>query len=156
MDGKHIIVASDTTKTKSSRRSLPLTAPMRQMLISLRAQQAENRRLCGNCYCTKYEGYICINEMGYRINPEFLSKNFQRILEQNGLRRIRFHDLRHSSASLLLSNGVPLKQIQEWLGHSDFSTTANIYAHLDPTSKLNTADAMLRGLGFEDPLNSNP
>ncbi len=156
VDGKHIIVASDTTKTKSSRRSLPLTAPMRQMLISLRAQQAENRRLCGNCYCTKYEGYICINEMGYRINPEFLSKNFQRILEQNGLRRIRFHDLRHSSASLLLSNGVPLKQIQEWLGHSDFSTTANIYAHLDPTSKLNTADAMLRGLGFEDPLNSNP
>lgn len=61
---------------------------------------------------------------------------------------IRYHDLRHSCASLLLANGVPMKQIQEWLGHSDFSTTANIYAHLDYSSKLTSADAMLNGLGF--------
>ena len=59
---------------------------------------------------------------------------------------IRFHDLRHSCASLLLSNGVPMKQIQEWLGHSDFSTTANVYAHLDYNSKLSSADAMVNGL----------
>jgi Site-specific recombinase XerD len=63
--------------------------------------------------------------------------------------------LRHSCASLLLANGVPLKQIQEWLGHSDFSTTANIYAHLDYTSKISSAQAMEKGLvlpgsnGFE-------
>ena len=56
--------------------------------------------------------------------------------------------LRHSCASLLLANGVPMKQIQEWLGHSDFSTTANIYAHLDYSSKLTSADAMLNGLGL--------
>lgn len=62
---------------------------------------------------------------------------------------IRFHDLRHSCASLLLKNGVPMKQIQEWLGHSDFSTTANIYAHLDCSSKLISADAMLNGLGMD-------
>ena len=61
---------------------------------------------------------------------------------------IRFHDLRHSCASLLLANGVPMKQIQEWLGHSDFSTTANIYAHLDYASKLSSAQAMLEGLGY--------
>ena len=60
---------------------------------------------------------------------------------------MRFHDLRHSCASLLLANGVPLKQIQEWLGHSDFSTTANIYAHLDYTSKLTSAQAMERPEG---------
>ena len=53
-----------------------------------------------------------------------------------------------SCASLLLANGVPMKQIQEWLGHSDFSTTANIYAHLDYSSKLTSADAMLNGLGL--------
>jgi len=54
--------------------------------------------------------------------------------------------LRHSCASLLLANGVPMKQIQEWLGHSDFSTTANVYAHLDYNSKLSSADAMAKGL----------
>ncbi len=52
----------------------------------------------------------------------------------------------HCCASLLLANGVPLKQIQEWLGHSDFSTTANIYAHLDYSSKLSSAEAMSAGL----------
>ena len=72
------------------------------------------------------------------------------------MRHIRYHDLRHSSASLLLANHVPLKQIQEWLGHSDFSTTANIYAHLDAQSKSSTADAMLRGLGFATPKDSSP
>ncbi len=54
--------------------------------------------------------------------------------------------LRHSCAPLLLVNGVPMKQIQEWLGHSDFSTTANVYAHLDYNSKLFSADAMAKGL----------
>ena len=51
-------------------------------------------------------------------------------------------------ASLLLANGVSMKQVQEWLGHSDFSTTANIYAHLDYASKLSSAQAMLEGLGY--------
>lgn len=156
VDGKYTVVARDTTKTKSSRRTLPLAPPIRSFLLKLKAEQAEHRRLCGNCYCPKVEGYICINEMGYRISPEYLSRNFELVLERNGLRRIRFHDLRHSSASLLLANHVPLKQIQEWLGHSDFSTTANIYAHLDAASKLNTADAMLRGLGLMEGADSNP
>ena len=66
---------------------------------------------------------------------------------------MRFHDLRHSCASLLLANGVPLKQIQEWLGHSDFSTTANIYAHLDYTSKLSSAKAMVSGMALPESVN---
>lgn len=64
------------------------------------------------------------------------------------MKKIRFHDLRHSCASLLLANGVPLKQIQEWLGHSDFSTTANIYAHLDYASKISSAQVMEKGLNL--------
>ena len=63
-------------------------------------------------------------------------------MEKNKFRRIRYHDLRHSCASLLLANGVSLKQIQEWLGHSDFAITANIYAHLEFDSKLASANAM--------------
>ena len=62
--------------------------------------------------------------------------------DKNNLRHIRFHDLRHSCASLLLANGISMKQIQEWLGHSNDSTTANIYAHLDSESKQASADAI--------------
>ena len=69
--------------------------------------------------------------------------SFPIVLERNGLRKIRFHDLRHSCASLLYSHGVSLKEIQEWLGHSDISTTSNIYAHLDYSSKVASANAIL-------------
>ena len=89
-----------------------------------------------------------MDEIGNIIRPNYISEQFPKLLEKNGLRPIRFHDLRHSCASLLLANGVPMKQIQEWLGHSDFSTTANIYAHLDYASKLSSAQAMLEGLGY--------
>ena len=84
--------------------------------------------------------------MGTLISPHYLTSSFPKLLEKNNLRHIRFHDLRHSCAPLLLANGVPLKQIQEWLGHSDFSTTANIYAHLDYQSKISSAEEMLTGL----------
>lgn len=150
IDGKSTIVASDSTKSKSSRRTLPLVGPMRELLLKAQREQTENRRLCGNCYCKDYEGYICINEMGERFNPSVFSTQFRKLLEKNDLRHIRFHDLRHSCASLLLANNVSMKQIQEWLGHSDFSTTANIYAHMDPRAKISSAEAMVRGLGLED------
>lgn len=148
VDGKSTIVISDTTKTKSSRRTLPLVPFVRERLLLLKEEQEENRRLCGRSYKKEYMGYVCINEIGDLIKPHYVTESFQKLLKANEFRRIRFHDLRHSCASLLLANGVPMKQIQEWLGHSDFSTTANIYAHLDYSSKLISADAMLTGLGF--------
>lgn len=108
----------------------------------LREQQKENRRVCGNCYSKKYDGYVFVDAMGNIFNPRSVTANFSKLLEQNGLRHIRFHDLRHSCASLLLANDVPLKQIQEWLGHSDIGTTANIYSHLDYKSKITSANVM--------------
>ena len=149
LDGKHILVESDTTKTKSSMRTLPLVKPVRERLLALKQEQKENRRLCGRSYNKEYSEYICVNEVGDLIKPNYVTEFFPKLLEANGLRRIRFHDLRHTCASLLLANGVPMKQIQEWLGHSDFSTTANIYAHLEYTSKLNSAEAMMTGLGIK-------
>ena len=80
------------------------------------------------------------------MKGSFLRCGFPKLVEKHGLRRMRFHDLLHSCASLLLAWGVPLKAIQEWLGHSDFSTTANIYAPLDYRSKLSSAQAMETGL----------
>ena len=96
--------------------------------------------------------YVFVDAMGNLIQPDSVTTGFPQLLKENGLRRIRFHDLRHSCASLLLANGVPMKMIQEWLGHSDFSTTANIYSHLDYASKVSSAEAMLNGLG----IGSNP
>lgn len=148
LDGKHIEVASDTAKTDSSLRTMPLVTNFREMLLSKKEKQEHYRKLCGRSYCKEYLDYIFVNEMGERWKPRYLSDGFKRILEQNGLRRIRFHDLRHTCASLLLANNVPMKKIQEWLGHSEFSTTANIYAHLDYQSKISSAEAMLTGLGL--------
>jgi integrase len=87
------------------------------------------------------------------MKPDYLTTEFPKYIIKRGMKKMRFHDLRHSCASLLLANGVPLKQIQEWLGHSDFSTTANIYAHLDYSSKISSAQAMEQGIflpGAED------
>ena len=148
LDGKRITVAEDRTKNKSSMRTLPLVPFVKERLLELKAEQEENRRLCGRSYVKDYTGYVCINEIGDIIKPNYVSCGFPKLLEEHGLRRVRYHDLRHSCASLLLANGVPMKQIQEWLGHSDFSTTANIYAHLEYSSKVISADAMLAGLGI--------
>lgn len=149
LDGKVQLVAADTTKTKSSLRTLPLVPFVKERLLVLKKEQENNRRLCGRSYHKQYAGYVCINEMGDLIKPHYVTEQFPKLLDANGLRRIRFHDLRHSCASRMLANGVPMKQIQDWLGHSDFSTTANIYAHLDYSTKLSSADAMLSGLGFQ-------
>ena len=112
LDGKHIIVAADTTKTKSSMRTLPLVSFVRDRLLVLKKEQEENRRLCGRCYKKEYLGYVCVNEIGDLIHPNSISVGFSKFLNDHGQRHIRFHDLRHSCASLLLANGVPMKQIR--------------------------------------------
>lgn len=143
MDGKSTIIEKNRTKSKSSYRTLPLVAPFEELLHRMQAEQARNRKLCGSSYCKKDSAYIYVNELGERMKPNYLTQRFPKILEKNGMRRIRFHDLRHTCASLLYDNGVNLKDIQEWLGHSDISTTANIYTHLEYESKIESAQAIL-------------
>lgn len=142
VDGKKTLIVADTTKTKSSFRTLPLVPQFKALLLALKEEQDKYRELCGNAY-NKVEGkYIYTDQLGNRIKPHYLTSTFPTFMEKNGFRRIRFHDLRHSCASLLIANGVPLKQIQEWLGHSDFAITANTYAHLEFNSKLAAAESM--------------
>ena len=145
-------IASDTTKTKSSLRTLPLVLQFKELLLRKKAEQEEYRKVCGKSYNREYLDYVCVNPLGERMKCSYLTNAFPRFLERNGMRPIRFHDLRHSCASLLLANDVPMKQIQEWMGHSDFSTTANIYAHLDYQSKITSAEAILSGLKMQQPL----
>lgn len=84
--------------------------------------------------------------MGKLLSPNYISTQFGRLLKENGLRHIRYHELRHSCASLLLTNGVPMKAIQEWLGHSNYRTTADVYSHLDFASKAHSAEVISRAL----------
>ena len=142
IDGKRVQKAQDITKTKSSMRTLPLIPAFKELLQHKKQQQDEFQRMCGKSYDKDYLAYICVDEMGKLLSPHYLTEAFAKLLKTHGLRKIRYHDLRHSCASLLLANGVPMKQIQEWLGHSDISTTANIYSHLDYKSKLTSANVM--------------
>ena len=136
----------------------------REVMKALRAEEKRIRRALRSNEGTVKDGIahqprifslsaVSENEMeksDWLVDPtsDFANVEARLFVKAKGMRQIRYHDLRHSCASLLLANGVPMKQIQEWLGHSDFSTTANIYAHLDYSSKLTSADAMLNGLGF--------
>ena len=131
-------------------RQLSLRNPFfKEKLQHIKDQQEANKKLCGRSYNKEYLEYIYVDEIGDRIKPNYITGQFPKLLEKQGFRRIRFHDLRHSCASLLLASGVPMKNIQEWLGHSDFSTTANIYAHLDYSSKLTSASAMESNFRFQ-------
>ena len=122
-------------KTDSSKRALPLLPAVEKILLRHKEQQEEYRRLFKNGYSTKYLNFVCVNPMGDLIRPNYISETFGKLLERSGLPHIRFHDLRHSFTSMLIANDVGPKQAQVWLGHSNISTTMDIYAHLDYSVK---------------------
>ena len=95
LDGKCVIVAKDTTKTKSSRRTLPLVPYFHEKLLAVKAQQERNQKLCGRSYNREFLEYICVDDIGDRFKPNYITSQFPKLLERNGFRKIRFHDLRH-------------------------------------------------------------
>jgi len=130
----------DGTKNTSSYRLLPLSRGMKVYLERLKAEQAENRRIFGNAYDNN--DYICKWIDGRLLSLDYVSHRHKELLEANGLEVIRFHDLRHTSASNLIRLGFSLKEVQEWLGHSSITITANIYAHLEYETKVQMADKL--------------
>ena len=140
------IDAKDGAKTKSSVRALPLTETLKVRLLEIKEKQKMYQKKFKRSYIKEWLDYVMVDELGNLILPDYISSSFKLVLEKNNLSHIRFHDLRHTCASLLLNKGkqkgVDLKDIQAWLGHSDFSTTANIYSHLDATSKANSLSAL--------------
>ncbi len=142
IDGKFVPIGEDVLKTKSSFRTLPLIPEIEQLLLKEKEKQEMYRRLFKKSYCRDYLDYICVDQTGKLLRPNYVTEHFAWVIEKYGLKKIRFHDLRHTCASLLLSKGISMKQIQIWLGHSTFSTTADIYAHLDYSAQEESASAM--------------
>lgn len=122
----------DDTKSKSSYRILPLVDNLKPYLLDLKSKHKE-------MFDNDTE-YVCRYDDGRLLSPDYITETFKKILLQNDLPEIRFHDLRHSSASMLLKLGFTLKEIQEWLGHSDINVTAMYYSHLQYSSKVNMAN----------------
>ena len=132
----------DVMKNKSSYRAMPLIPAVRDALIEEKKKQESLQKLLRGAYNSKFTEYICVDAAGNLLKPQYVTEHFKVILSRNNLKMIRFHDLRHSCASMLLANKVPMKYIQEWLGHSDMSTTANIYSHVDYVSKIETSEVL--------------
>lgn len=132
----------DQLKTESSFRTLPLSDEMASYLKDLKIRQTKQQLLCGKNYCRDYPDYLCVNKMGNIIQPDYVTARFNKLLKQNGLRHIRFHDLRHSCATLLLHLGFSMKEIQQWLGHSTFQLTADTYSHVTAEDKTAMAEGL--------------
>ena len=130
IDGKTQLIEQDKTKTKSSLRTLPILKPLELVLEKYKTQKEKGKELYRNSYNMAYDDYVYVNEFGERIKPDKISRDFPKLLLDNNLKRIRLDDLRHSCASLLYEEGVPMKKIQNWLGHSVLSTTMDLYTHL--------------------------
>jgi integrase len=139
-------VRDNVTKTESSRRSLPLCPYTYNYLCYLRQRQLDQMQLCGTSYCQEYLDFVCVDEMGMLLQPDFVSQKFQKLLVKYGLRPIRFHDLRHSCATIMLYLGYTMKDIQTWLGHSNYSFTANVYVHSSKNSHMQMAQSFSENL----------
>lgn len=149
-EGQKVIYTEDKLKTKSSFRTLPLIPEVRALLLETKERQEYYRKLFKKSYNNMYAHYVCVDEMGKLFCPNYITDHFSYLLKRYQFRKIRFHDLRHSCASLLLAHGIPMKSIQEWLGHSTFATTADTYSHLDFSSKQESAKAISAAFGKQE------
>jgi len=139
---KRIPVPVEEMKTKSSRRTLPLIPVIIEVLKEQKEKQESWKKLFKRSYSREFTDYVCTNQLGELYLPDYVTNHFQVLLEKYALRKIRFHDLRHTCASLLIKGGMQLINVKDYLGHSEIGITANIYAHLDESSKVESADVM--------------
>ena len=143
--GSHI-VAKDSTKSYCSRRTYELLPDVKELLLKLQEQQKDYRKRLGSGY--HINDYIFKNPNGMPYRPDSLTRSFKRALARHGLPQMRYHDLRHSTASILVDKGWDINDIKEWLGHADISTTANIYAHISHRKKVSLAQDLDKTLVF--------
>ena len=148
-NGKKYIQISEDLKTESSRRVFAMHPDVRKILLEHKEQQEMYRKQFKRSYSKKYLDMVCVDQMGMLLRPNFVTEHFAVLLNKHGLRKIRFHDLRHTCASLLVALGENMKVIQAYMGHSTMSVTADIYSHLD-VSATSVASMKLASLISKD------
>jgi integrase len=117
------------TKTKAGERTLKLDAGLVAVLTAHKTAQDEERAFLGDKWRDPWGTLVFTTETGAPIHISCLLKHFRGVLTQAGLPAIRFHDLRHTAATLMLADSVPMVTISKILGHSSPAITATIYAH---------------------------
>jgi integrase len=144
VNGKRVDVAMDTTKTKKSFRSLPFdkNGTIEKMLLRMKVQQEKWKKIFGKSYNHDYDEYVYVRENGDRYRVDWVTTSFNKFLKKNGFRVIRFHDLRHSCATMLRHIGIRMEDIQKYLGHSTITTTEGIYAHFDDSQNKVSVDSL--------------
>ncbi|MFD1658216.1 tyrosine-type recombinase/integrase [Streptomyces caeni] len=132
------------TKTQSSERRIALPTPCLRSLDQHRNRQRQEREAAGAGW--QDSGYVFTRPNGAPIEGATLTRHFNTLLHRARLRRIRFHDLRHSAATLLLEQGVELVVIKELLGHAHIGVTATVYAHVRLRLQRDAIDLLGRAL----------
>lgn len=133
--GRRHIAEKSTLKTDGSATKMPLLDSVVELLKEIKAETERNKELFGNCYDKRFEDFVFVRPDGYIITPTYVSSHFSQFLKKIDMKHIRFHDIRHTTATLLLKEGWSIKHIQEWLRHSDPATTAKFYVHPDDKEK---------------------
>jgi integrase len=133
-------------KSPRSRRTIPLPLVARQALETERTRQRFARNAAGDAWQDRV-GLVFTDSIGRPLRPEAVSREFGKARDRAGVPRVPFHGLRHSAATTMLAQGVPLAVISEWLGHSGIAITASAYAAIVPELRVAAAEAMDRALG---------
>ena len=139
------VIKKDRTKSQHSLRSMPLVDTVETAILEANERQEHYRKKLGSFYCREDQHYLCRDECGQLLKPNYITAKHNALLESHGLPHIRFHDLRHRCATMLLAKHVPLDRIREWLGHSDIKMTMR-YAHLDVSAAKDEMAAIMSDL----------
>ncbi len=127
------IIESNKPKTEESNAVFQMLPQIRKILLKLKAEQDEFKQIYGSSY--KDKGYVFCHPDGRYYRPDGFTRSFQRRLKNAGMPPMRFHDLRHSAASVLFDLGWDIEKIKNWLRHRDIETTSNIYTHISKERK---------------------